>query len=92
MVDTYIAKLVQYGVESGLIPEEERIYTTNQILEVLEKDEYEEPAETFSRIDLADTLEHILDYALETGVLKDGGVVSRDLFDTKLMNCLTPRP
>ncbi len=92
MVDVYIKKLVQYGIEAGLIPEEERIYSTNQILEVLEKDDYEDPEENFTDIDLADTLEHILDYALETGVLKDGGVVSRDLFDTKLMNCLTPRP
>ncbi|MCC8017142.1 MAG: galactose-1-phosphate uridylyltransferase, partial [Lachnospiraceae bacterium] len=92
MIDTYIAKLVQYGIDAGLIPEEERIYSTNQILEVLEKDDYEAPTETFTDIDLADTLAHILDYALETGVLKDGGVVSRDLFDTKLMNCITPRP
>ena len=92
MVDTYIAKLVQYGIDAGLIPEEERIYSTNQILEVLEKDDYETPEETFADVDLADTLEHIMEYALETGVLKDGGVVSRDLFDTKLMNCLTPRP
>ena len=92
MIDKYIAKLVQYGIDSGLIPEEERIYSTNQILEVLKKDDYEESTESFSEIDLADTLEHILEYALETGVLEDGGVVSRDLFDTKLMNCLTPRP
>lgn len=92
MVDTYIARLVQYGVESGLIPPEERIYSTNQILEVLKKDDYEAPEQVESGIDLADTLTHILDYALETGVLEDGGVVSRDLFDTKLMNCLTPRP
>ncbi|MCD8232598.1 MAG: UDP-glucose--hexose-1-phosphate uridylyltransferase [Clostridiales bacterium] len=92
MVDVYIKKLVQYGIEAGLIPEEERIYSTNQILEVLEKDDYEDPEENFTDIDLADTLAHILNYALETGVLKDGGVVSRDLFDTKLMNCLTPRP
>jgi len=92
MIDLYIKKLVQYGMESGLIPEEERIYSTNQILEVLEKDDYEETDEVVSHVDLADTLEHILDYALKTGVLKDDGVVSRDLFDTKLMNCLTPRP
>ncbi len=94
MVDVYIKKLVQYGLNVGLIPEEERIYSTNQILEVLEKDDYEDSEETFTdtEIDLADTLEHLLDYALEKGVLKDGGVVSRDLFDTKLMNCLTPRP
>ena len=92
MVDIYIAKLVHYGIDSGLIPAEERVYSINQILEVLEKDDYEAPVETFTDVDLADTLEHIMDYALETGVLKDSGVVSKDLFDTKLMNCLTPRP
>jgi len=109
MIDTYIAGLVQYGIDSGLIPEEERIYSTNQILEVLKKDDFEAPEEIscpakepsgsetvqgtqMTGIDLADTLEHLLEYALETGVLEDGGVVSRDLFDTKLMNCLTPRP
>ena len=26
MSDLYVARLVQYGLESGLIPEEERIY------------------------------------------------------------------
>ena len=37
MSDLYVARLVQYGIESGLIPEEERIYSTNQILEVMKK-------------------------------------------------------
>ena len=94
MSDLYVARLVQYGLESGLIPEEERIYSTNQILEVMKKDDYEAPTveEVGTEIDLADTLNHLLDEALENGVLEDGGVVSRDLFDTKLMNCLTPRP
>ena len=94
MSDLYVARLVQYGLESGLIPEEERIYSTNQILEVMKKDDYEAPTaeEVGTEIDLADTLNHLLDEALESGVLEDGGVVSRDLFDTKLMNCLTPRP
>ena len=94
MSDLYVARLVQYGIESGLIPEEERIYSTNQILEVMKKDDYEAPTaeEVGTEIDLADTLGHLLDEALESGVLEDGGIVSRDLFDTKLMNCLTPRP
>ena len=48
MVDIYIAKLVQYGIDSGLIPAEERVYSINQILEVLEKDDYEAPEETFT--------------------------------------------
>ncbi len=97
MVDEYIAKLVQYGIDTGLIPEEERIYSTNQILEVLHKDDYEEPSAPAAQSDtdcgsLPDILDHLLDYAFETGVLDDNGIVSRDLFDTKLMNCLVPRP
>ena len=31
--DENVKRLVQYGIESGLVPEEERIYTTNQLLE-----------------------------------------------------------
>ena len=58
MSDLYVARLVQYGIESGLIPEEERIYSTNQILEVMKKDDYEAPTaeEVGTEIDLADTL------------------------------------
>ena len=67
MSDLYVARLVQYGIESGLIPEEERIYSTNQILEVMKKDDYEAPTaeEVGTEIDLADTLGHLLDEALE---------------------------
>ncbi len=92
MIDKYIALLVQYGIDSGLIPEEERIYSTNRILEVLGKDDYEAPDEMADCDGLPDILEHLLDYALMSGALEDDGIVSRDLFDTKLMNCITPRP
>ena len=87
-----IRNLVQYGVNTGLLQESDRIYATNQILEVLGLDEYEEPQGACREISLEETLDALLDYAHETGVLKEDGVVYRDLFDTKLMNCLTPRP
>ena len=35
--DENVKRLVQYGIESGLVPEEERIYTTNQLLELFEQ-------------------------------------------------------
>lgn len=92
MTDTYIAGLVQYGIDAGLIPEEERIYSTNLILEVLGKEDYEKPETLPDGMNLADILDHLLDYALQTGALMDDGIVSRDLFDTRLMNCITPRP
>ena len=87
-----IRNLVQYGVNTGLLQESDRIYATNQILEVLGLDEYEEPQGACREISLEETLDALLDYAHETGVLKEDGVVYRDLFDTKLMNCLMPRP
>lgn len=87
-----IRNLVQYGVNTGLLQESDRIYATNQILEVLRLDEYEEPQGACREISLEETLDALLDYAHETGVLKEDGVVYRDLFDTKLMNCLMPRP
>ena len=43
-------------------------------------------------MDLEEVLEELLDYAVEKGVLKENSVVYRDLFDTKIMNCLVPRP
>lgn len=92
MVSAAVKKLVQYGLETGLIAEDDRIYARNRILEVLKEDSYEEPAEDFSGIDLEETLKELLDYAAEKGLLESNSVVYRDLFDTKLMGCLVPRP
>ena len=35
MIDTNIKQLVEYGIANELIEEEDRIYTTNTILEML---------------------------------------------------------
>ena len=92
MVYEAIKKLVQYGLNTGLLTETDRIYTTNQLLDVLKLDEYEEPQEEYAEVNLEETLKELLDYAHEAGVLEENGVVYRDLFDTRLMNCLMPRP
>ena len=42
MIQTDIRKLAQYGVKTGLVPEEDRIYTINRLLELFELDELEE--------------------------------------------------
>ena len=62
-----IRNLVQYGVNTGLLQESDRIYATNQILEVLGLDEYEEPQGACREISLEETLDALLDYAHETG-------------------------
>lgn len=92
MVYEAIEKLVQYGLNTGLISEADKIYATNQILDVLKLDEYEEPEGEYGTIDLEKTLNELMDYAHETGTLSEDSIVYRDLFDTRLMNCLMPRP
>ncbi len=91
MVYEAIKKLVTYGIEMGLISEEERIYSTNLILDVLKLDDYEEPEENYKDVELQPVLKELLDFAVEKGLIEDS-VVYRDLFDTRLMNCLMPRP
>lgn len=92
MVNEAIKKLVCYGLENNLISEEDVVFTTNQLLEVLKMEEYEEPAEEYHNVELEPVLKELLDYAYESGVLEENGVVYRDLLDTKLMAKLMPRP
>lgn len=92
MVYDAIKGLVEYGRNTGLLKEEDEIYARNQILEVLKLDEYEEPEGPVENSDLEKILKELLDYTCEAGVLESDSVVYRDLFDTKLMNCLMPRP
>ncbi len=90
MVDQAIKELVQYGLDKGLLLAEDEIYARNQILDVLNMDEYEDMEITGSR-SLEEILMELLDYACEQGLIEDS-IVYRDLFDTRLMNCLMPRP
>ena len=92
MVYEAISKLVRYGLDTGLITEVDRIYATNQILDVLRMDEYEETDPGREPVDLEAVLKELMDYAHETGVMPEDNITYRDLFDTRLMNCLMPRP
>ncbi len=56
MIFESIKKLVIYGLESGLIEETDKVYATNRLLEALDLEEYDEPAEEFSDVDLESTL------------------------------------
>ena len=86
-----IKKLVEYGVRTGLTPECERTYTTNLLLEIFKEDDYEDVSIEGEELDLEQILKELLDEAVARGLVEDS-VVFRDLFDTKLMNCLLPRP
>ena len=91
MLSENIKKLVEYGIQTGLVPETERIYTTNLLLEMFHEDDYEDVEIDTDAIELESVLKDLLDEAVKRGIIEDS-IGYRDLFDTKLMNCLVPRP
>jgi UDPglucose--hexose-1-phosphate uridylyltransferase len=57
----------------------------------MDEDEFTDPECDLENIDLEEVLGDLLDEAVKKGLIEDN-IVYRDLFDTKLMNCLLPRP
>ncbi len=90
MINDSIYFLIDYALKNKLIEKTDKIYTVNRILEVLCLNEYKEPKEPVSMA-LTDALKNLCDYAVNQGMIEDS-VVYRDLFDTKIMGALTPRP
>ncbi len=90
MINTYIAALAAYGLKTGLITADDRIFAINSILAALGLDDYEEP-ENIPDMELEEILKGLLDFACSKNIIPDS-IAYRDLFDTKLMACLTPRP
>ena len=103
MIQERILDLVDYGLATGLIEEADKCFIINRLLELFQLDEldediaasYESKAK-MTREAAQDTLEAILkdmlDYAYENKITEENSVVYRDLFDTKIMSLLVPRP
>ncbi len=102
MIQEKIRELVNYGLLTGLVEPEDEVYTVNRLLELFGLDEFEgsfgtcpapsEEERNKAVAALPGILEAMLDYAAENGILKEDGVVYRDLLDTKIMSCLMGRP
>ena len=89
---TRIKQLTDYAVSKKLICEEDRIYITNSLLSALGLNEYVAPSESVGEPPLEEILSELCDYAAEKGLIESNTVAFRDLFDTKLMGIVTPRP
>ncbi|MBE6602396.1 MAG: UDP-glucose--hexose-1-phosphate uridylyltransferase [Ruminococcaceae bacterium] len=87
-----IADLVEYAVKEGLCEEADRTFYHNILMAELGGGAFEADRAPIAHPTLDDILEQLCDYAIANGVIEDCGVTGRDLFDTKLMGHLTPRP
>ena len=82
--------LAGYAMEKKLIAPEDRVWAVNSLLAALGADEYIEGGEAVQG-PLAELLERLATHAVKAGLCGED-ITSRDLFDTRLMGLLTPRP
>ena len=103
MIQERILELTEYGLVTGLITEDDKIYTINRLMELLELDEMEDRVfeayaarqpmtQQSAEESLEDILAEMMNYAYEKGIMKENSIVYKDLFDTKIMGILVPRP
>ncbi|MBO5070288.1 MAG: galactose-1-phosphate uridylyltransferase, partial [Roseburia sp.] len=103
MIQERILELTEYGLATGLVEPADKRYTINRLLELFGLDELEDDVavafqkrESMSQEEAEAALEGILkemlDYAAEKKLIPEDSITYRDLFDTKIMSLLVPRP
>ncbi len=91
-----VSKLICYANDTGILPKEENVYALNQLLALFGEDAFvgdiPEGKNTSDVRELPKILGELLDFAAEKKLLPENTVTYRDLFDSRIMNCVMPRP
>ena len=80
--------LLRYAKDCELLHPLDETFARNALLAELKLESYEKQAEHY---EFPECLNILCDYAAEQGQIHDT-IAERDLFDTRLMGCVTPRP
>ena len=87
-----VEKLIRFALAKGLIEEIDAIYSRNLLIDLMQIDMPLEEGIDYEVPERADViLSELLDIAVQKGIIQDS-VTERDLFDTRLMNAVMPRP
>lgn len=90
-INTEINRLLNFAIQQNLIEETDIYYAANRLIDLLQVSEFM-PEEINEKLETATPiLEKILDYAVDESLIKNT-VNERDLFDTRIMDCVMPRP
>ena len=103
MIQERILELTEYGLVTGLIEPQDKRFTINRLLELFHIDELEDEVtaayekrtpmtQESAEEALPQILAEMLNYAAEQMLIPDNTITYRDLFDTKIMSMLVPRP
>ena len=91
-ISIQVQNLLHYAKEKQLIVSEDVIYIKNRLLEALSLDEIDNVVTQDKEYELQQVLDNITNWAFDNEIVKDNSIVTRDLFDTKIMACLIARP
>jgi len=88
-----VERLLRYGVQKRLLESYDIAFARNALLETLRLPEpYEGPVPEEALSEPYEPLSRLADYAAAEGLLEADTFTHRDLFETRLMGFLTPRP
>ncbi len=88
-----IYELVEYAKCHALIPEIDYTYTVSRLMELFEVSEIDEKGDTPpTPRSIHEILSDALDIAADMGKINRESISECDLFDTKIMGVLTPKP
>ncbi len=89
----YIDQLVLYALDNKFLENEDVIYATNKINDLLGYKDYIKSNERYKAIqEPSSILKPLLDFACKTELINPDTVTRRDIFEAKLIDILLPRP
>ncbi len=86
-----INQLIQFGIDNKMIKEADIDYAINLLLDLFGLDTFERVDVKEKILDVTIILDKMLDYAVDKSIINDS-ITEKDLFDTRIMNCIMPRP
>ena len=91
-INDEIRNLVEYALRKELIEEEDRIYATNALLEILGEDNYSVHDKEIVHEPVEDILNRMRIWAFENGKVENDSNELLDLLDTRLMGVFVSKP
>ena len=85
-----IDSLLKYGIKKNLLKEEDYYYSLNSLLDIFHLVDYSF-TESTQELSLDEILDQMLTYAINENII-DNTIECKDLFDTRIMGVLTPKP
>ena len=84
-----INQLLEYALKNQMIELEDWNYSANLLIDLFGIDDYKK--EKVEECSIYEILDFMLNYAIEKEIIHDT-ISEKDLFDTRIMNCVMPRP